>query len=98
VPCGRPHLRLPVAQLAELAGMSTFHFIRSIRDAVGEPPAHHLRSLRVAAAQEHLDRSDLTVTEIAYLRGFASSSHLSSAFRACVGTSPSPFRLRDRAC
>ncbi len=80
-------------QIAALAGVSPRHFERAFRQAVGVSPHAYVMQRRVAAARGLLlDDASLTVEDIAARVGFASSSHLASAFRRSTGYSPSSFR------
>jgi AraC family transcriptional regulator len=89
------NLAQPIAlrQLGELAGISTRHFERAFRQAIGVPPHVYVLRKRVARAQNLLlGESGLTIEEIALRAGFSSSSHLSSAFRRHTGYTPTAFR------
>ncbi len=89
------NLARPIAlrQLGELAGISTRHFERAFRQAVGVPPHAYVVRKRVARAQNLLlSEPGLTIDEIAVRAGFSSSSHLSSTFRRQTGYSPTAFR------
>jgi len=78
--------------LAEVAGMSKYHFSRLFKDAVGVPPYRYVVQQRVEAARGLLLRTDLSVTQIALRAGFSSQSHLSTAFREHAGASPGELR------
>jgi len=89
------NLAQPIAlrQLGELAGISTRHFERAFRQAVGVPPHAYVVRKRVARAQNLLlSEPGLTIDAIAVRAGFSSSSHLSSTFRRQTGYSPMAFR------
>jgi AraC family transcriptional regulator len=89
------NLAQPIAlrQLSELAGISTRHFERAFRQAIGVPPHAYVVRKRVARAQNLLlGGPGLTIDEIAARAGFSSSSHLSSTFRRQTGYSPTAFR------
>jgi AraC family transcriptional regulator len=85
----------PIAlrELAALAGVSTRHFGRAFRQALGVPPHAYVLARRLATARELLiNQPLLTIGEIASKTGFSSSSHLASAFRRHFGFSPIAFR------
>jgi AraC family transcriptional regulator len=89
------NLAQPIAlrQLGELAGISTRHFERAFRQAIGVPPHAYVVRKRVALAQNLLlSEPGLSIDEIAVRAGFSSSSHLSSTFRRQTGYSPTAFR------
>ncbi len=83
---------LKLGELADVAGMSKYHFSRLFKDAVGVPPYRYVVQQRVAEAQSLLLRTDLSVAQIALKTGFSSQSHLSTSFREHTGTTPLAFR------
>lgn len=89
------NLAQPIAlrKLGELAGISTRHFERAFRQAIGVPPHAYVLRKRVARAQNLLlGEPGLTIDEIAVRTGFSSSSHFASTFRRQTGYSPKAFR------
>ena len=80
--------------LARVAGMTKFHFLRSFRARFGLPPHAYLLGLRVQRAAEQIRSSDRSLTSIALELGFGSSSRLTEAFRKAHGTTPSAWRAR----
>jgi AraC family transcriptional regulator len=85
-------LRITLADMARAAGLSSFHFVRMFRATMGEPPRKYLTHLRIKAACRHLERGVTSITDIAYLCGFSSSAHLSTALRRHTGMSPTQYR------
>ncbi|MCP5028810.1 MAG: helix-turn-helix transcriptional regulator, partial [Actinomycetia bacterium] len=51
-----------------------------------------LRSTRVAAAQDLLRDPTRTVTDVAYLTGFADTAHFTRTFKQAIGATPSAWR------
>jgi AraC family transcriptional regulator len=89
------NLGQPIAlhRLAELAGVSTRHFERAFRQALGVPPHAYVLGKRVNAARHLLlTQPTLAIDRIAKRVGLSSSSHLASAFRRQTGYSPTAFR------
>ena len=84
--------KVALAQLAETSGYSPFHLARGFRQATGAAPRRYrIRARLFAALPRVLDReSDLMA--IAVELGFSSHSHLTAAFRAEFGLSPSAAR------
>ncbi|MGH3333301.1 MAG: helix-turn-helix domain-containing protein [Nocardioidaceae bacterium] len=85
---------LDVAALAETAGVSKFHFLRSFAAVYGQTPGQYLCHRRIERAQDLLRATNLTVTEVCHLVGFTSVGSFSSKFRELVGTSPSAYQAR----
>ena len=91
------HLRRTRDHLAQLAGMSRYHFIRSFATTYGRTPAAYLAERRVERAQDLLRAANLTVTEVCHAVGYSSLGSFSSRFREIVGESPSDFQQRYAA-
>lgn len=81
-------------QLAAVAGVSKFHFVRAFAATYGETPIRYLTRRRVERAQDLLRSANLTVTEICMAVGFASLGSFSSRFAELVGETPTAYRNR----
>jgi len=77
--------------LAEYAHWSPFYLLRVFHQEVGLPPHAYLESVRIRAAQRHLER-DMPLVQIAYETGFSSQSHFSNAFKRFIGVTPGRYR------
>ncbi len=84
-----------VPSLAQVAGLSPFHFLRTFRQYFGRTPHQFVLERRLERARE-LMRGELTLTDIAHEVGFSSSSRLSEAFTRRFGETPSAFREGQR--
>jgi AraC family transcriptional regulator len=84
---------LGLADLAQVAGMSTHHFAHCFKASVGMPPNRYVRQRRLAAATRMLTSSSLPIADIALTLGFSSQSHFTQAFREHTGTTPAAARL-----
>ena len=85
---------LDLDQLAAVAGVSKYHFVRCFSVAYGETPIRFLTRRRIERAQDLLRGANLTVTEICMMVGFASLGSFSARFRQLVGESPVTYRER----
>lgn len=85
---------LMLEQLAQIAGLSVFHFARVFRAATGFSPHHYVIERRMYLAQRLLMMPELPVRDIARACGFARHANFSAAFTRARGTSPSAFRAR----
>jgi AraC family transcriptional regulator len=83
-------------QLAELVGLSPFHFARGFKHSTGLPPHRYQLNLRIARAKALLKGTDAPVTEIALEVGYESSQALARLFRREVGLTPSDYRRHHR--
>jgi AraC-like DNA-binding protein len=79
-------------QLAGLAGLSPYHFLRVFRATTGLTPHQHLLRLRLRAAASVLARTAVPVTEVALAAGFDDLSNFIRTFRAEYGLSPARYR------
>lgn len=86
------HTPITVDELATIAGVSRYHFVRGFKASIGESPYQLVIRRRLERAQVLLQRSDLSVGEIAHELGFSSQSHFSQAFRRRFGFSPQRYR------
>ena len=83
---------LDVADLAEHAGYSPFHFTRIFGARMGIGPGQHLIALRIDAAKRMLLAGDDAVIDVAAAVGFDSLSSFSRRFRSTVGVTPGQLR------
>lgn len=79
-------------ELATVAGMNTFHFLRAFKAATGQPPHRYLLQARVDRAKSLLDDPGLSISEVALRAGFASASHFSTTFHRMAGSTPRSWR------
>lgn len=86
--CDQP---ISLIELANLAGISPRHLIRSFKARFGLTPHRYLIGLRVRKAQELLAHGE-PVAEVAVASGFADQAHLSRTFKAIIGTTPASYR------
>lgn len=87
---------LTIDHLADLAGLSTFHFIRTFRARVGHTPHRYLRDRRLERAKELLVTTPMPVTEICDSIGFQSLGSFCSLFRRETGETPVEYRAARR--
>ena len=78
-------------ELAEVAGLSRYHFARRFRDEVGEPPWAYVRRKRAEQAQRLLEEGR-PPAEVAHEAGYADQSHLTRDLRERLGRTPGEIR------
>jgi AraC family transcriptional regulator len=86
---------ITISELAAVARMSNFHFIRAFKDAVGLSPYQYVLSERIRRARELLCRRDLSVADVALAVGFHDAAQLNRVFRKLVGVTPTAFRREN---
>jgi AraC-like DNA-binding protein len=83
---------LTLDELAEIADLSKFHFLRQFAQVVGMTPGAYLRTLRLCHAARLLRRSHASILEIALRVGFADHPSFSRAFARHMGMTPSEYQ------
>jgi AraC family transcriptional regulator len=84
--------KIMVVDLANLVGLSSFHFIRAFKKSTGMPPHQLIMRRRVERAKEMLADNRISVTEVASGSGFNGLTQLTRVFRQLVGVTPTTFR------
>jgi AraC family transcriptional regulator len=83
---------ITISDLAALAGLSHYHFIRAFKDTVGLTPYQHVLSERTRRARALLSNPALSLADVAYGAGFSDVSHLNRVFRKFARITPTAFR------
>ncbi len=84
---------LSLADLARVAGMSTFHFAREFKRTTGTTPHQYLIKHRVERAKSLLTGTGIPLVEVSVRTGFSHQSHFTRLFRRLTGTTPQSYRL-----
>lgn len=82
---------ISLAALAELVGLSTYHFCRAFKQSVGMPPHRYHTHQRIERAKALLAKPALSVTEIGMAVGFSETSSFTAAFRKATGFTPTAY-------
>jgi AraC-like DNA-binding protein len=82
--------------LANIAGLSKWHFAREFKQSSGVTPHCYLIERRMEKAQQLLAGTDLPLAQIALKSGFSDQSHFSRRFRMLLGMTPNSFRRSRR--
>ncbi|MGI8552551.1 MAG: helix-turn-helix transcriptional regulator [Dehalococcoidia bacterium] len=85
---------LDLADLADVASMSKYHFLRTFRQAVGVTPYQFLLGVRMRRAAMRLCTTPIAVATIAFDAGFGDLSTFHHRFREVYGMSPGRFRVQ----
>jgi AraC family transcriptional regulator len=84
----------PLQSLAEIAGLSRFHFLRTFGNVVGVTPNQYLINLRMRAAADLLLTTERPVAQVIYDSGFNDVSYFYACFRDTFHCTPRQWRLR----
>jgi AraC family transcriptional regulator len=85
----QPH---SLADLARIAGLSRYHFLRTFKGVTGITPHQWLLRARLRDAAQRLAESHDPITEIALDVGFEDLSNFIRSFRAEFGVAPRKYR------
>lgn len=84
---------IKLAELAEAAGMSNFHFAREFKRTTGTTPHQYLIKFRIDRAKSLLVDKHLSLVEVGLRSGFSHQSHFTRLFRKVTGATPHAYRL-----
>lgn len=85
--------RLSLAELAQVAGLSVFHFARCFKATTGLAPHQYALARRIELAKRLLMTTRRSVQDVAWSIGFENLSHFRRQFAAQVGVVPGVMRL-----
>jgi AraC family transcriptional regulator len=83
--------QIPLATLAGLARLSTFHFCRAFKQSFGVPPHRYHTNRRIEQAKAMLAERKHSVTEVGLTVGFSETSSFTAVFRKITGQTPSRY-------
>jgi AraC family transcriptional regulator len=83
---------LSVRALADVTGLSPYHFSRMFTARFGMSPIAYVRARRLLAAARRLEAGDASLAELAFDCGFESQEAFTRAFKREYGVPPGEFR------
>ena len=83
---------ITVAELADVACLSVFHFTRAFTATVGSPPNRYVSRRRLEAAKKLIVGGHRSLIEIALSCQFSSQSSFTRAFKRSTGFTPAEYR------
>ncbi len=78
--------------IAAVARLSRFHFVRAFREETGMSPYRWLTHRRCERAKRLMVETNLSLADVAVACGFAHQAHFTNAFHRTVGTTPGRWR------
>ncbi len=87
---------IDLAQLAEVAGLSKYHFLRVFKSSFQRTPMAEVTERRLSHAADQLRENSPSITQIALKCGFSDHSHFSAIFKRRFGVTPSRYRQMSR--
>lgn len=83
---------LTVDRLASIACLSRFHFARTFKAALGQPPHRYVSGKRLERAKALLVSGDRSLVDIALALNFSCQANFTRAFRQVTGQTPGQYR------
>jgi AraC family transcriptional regulator len=87
---------ITLAQLAQVAGVSVFHFARTFTCAMGVSPGRYVSRMRLEKAMADIAAGKLSRAEIAFRARFSSQASFTRAFCRVTGLTPGEYRTHQR--
>lgn len=88
--------KITIEQLASLAGLSRYHFIRTFKKQTGFTPHEYILNTRMNTARYLLKNSALPIKDICFSAGFSCESIFCTAFKRIEGMTPAQYREHDQ--
>jgi AraC family transcriptional regulator len=88
----RLHQNIKLNDLAAIAHISPYHFLRLFKQSLGTTPHQYILQQRLARSKLLLQNHELTISDIATLVGFEDRSYFDRYFKQVVGITPNQFR------
>jgi len=90
-----PDAELTLSRLAEEAGLSPYHFLRTFERVTGVTPHQYILRTRLRDAVVRLAESAVRIVDVAFDCGFSDVSNFNHAFRREFGVSPRAYQARS---
>lgn len=87
---------LKVIELAAIAQISPYYFIRLFRKAMNNTPHQYILQQRIKKAQYLLHHSQISISEIAATVGFCDQSHFTKYFKRITGFTPKQYIAKSQ--
>lgn len=87
---------LTLTQVAKYIFLSDSYFAHSFKDKFGISPKSYILKVRIEAAKEYLENTDIKVAEVAKLVGFSSQQRFNDIFRKHEDVTPLTYRQKRK--
>lgn len=85
---------IPISDLAKIANLSKYHFIRTFGAITGVSPIKYINMVRIDEAANLLKSADSNITEIANKCGYDNISYFIKTFKNYKGETPYSYRKK----
>lgn len=86
-----------IADLANVCHMSETHFRRIFQEKMNMTPIEYVNFVRIKKACELIDKTDISMEDVAQRVGFITPSTFNRNFRRIIGTSPYQWKKRPES-
>ncbi|WP_057938050.1 hybrid sensor histidine kinase/response regulator transcription factor [Algoriphagus resistens] len=88
--------QLSVEFLSKELGMSRVHLYKKLQSITGKSPIEFIRLIRLKRASQLLAKSQLNISEIAYMVGYNNAKYFAKHFKAEFSVLPSEYAVRQQ--
>lgn len=88
--------QLSVETLSRHVGMSRSTLYSKLLELTGQTPVEFIRSVKLNKAAQLLEKTDMTIAEIAYTAGFTTPTYFAKSFKAKFNMLPSEYIVKMR--
>ena len=88
-----PVRKWDLAKLSREVGMSLSSYAHKFKDIVGVPPVEYITMLRLELARKQLEKTSLSLFEVASATGFTEDNYLIRLFKKRYGITPKRYRM-----
>ncbi|UZD23824.1 response regulator [Algoriphagus halophytocola] len=88
--------QLSVEFLSKELGMSRVQLYKKLQSLTGKSPIEFIRLIRMKRAAQLLSKSQLNISEIAYMVGYNNAKYFAKHFKAEFGTLPSEYAAQQQ--
>ena len=85
---------LRIEDMAEAVNMGRTVFYGKVKSLVGMSPSDFLRQVRMQRAVQLVEKSHMTISEVAYAIGFTDPKYFTKCFKKQTGMTPSEYRAK----
>lgn len=80
-----------VEMLADKVGISRVHLHRKMKELTSQTTRDFIKNVRLRQAAQLLKARHQNISEVAYMTGFTSAAHFSTAFKSLYGVTPTEY-------
>lgn len=83
---------LTVGELASVADISKFYFVRVFKRLTGTTPYQFILEQRVEFTKRLLEQRQVNLSSVSYKAGFSNQSHFTTVFKRLTGMTPKEYK------